>query len=87
MPIYTYKCSNCGTHNERIRPYERRHEGDIDCKCGSTNGSYNGIEMPAVGREEIFGFRLAGGQNIKASLRSSGAPKKRPVTRRASDFS
>ena len=86
MPIYTYTCDACEAQVEAIVPYSQRHDGVIDCPCGSVCGGYNGMEAPAVGREEIFGFRLADGRNIKASLGGSGAPKRRPVTRRASDL-
>jgi len=33
MPIYTFKCKNCGNETDKLCEYEE-FDMEIDCKCG-----------------------------------------------------
>lgn len=35
MPIYNYKCENCGAEIELIRPIDKRNEPVVCCECGN----------------------------------------------------
>jgi uncharacterized protein YlaI len=87
VPIFTYQCGHCQHSQESfVSRFSDRDTALLMCpKCPQMRLQAQGIERPNVGREQIFGVRLRNGTEVRGTLRQE-APKKRPVTRRASDL-
>ena len=66
MPLYEYRCKDCGELEEKIQPYSAPTQHDCP-KCGSQEGMTRQISQVA--------FNLLGGGWYAQGYSGKGAPK------------
>ncbi|MYF12742.1 MAG: zinc ribbon domain-containing protein [Gammaproteobacteria bacterium] len=64
MPLYGFRCTDCGTAHEELRPFAERDQSACCRSCGGV-----------AKRVPVSGFRVAGAKpkTADASLASTGA--------------
>lgn len=66
MPIYTYKCENCGVEVEQLTTFVRRDCDELKHDCGGRLVRLGRLERPAIGKpEHQMGAVLANGAKLK----------------------